>query len=297
MGPDRGGSREPFDGWIAVDRQDRVGGRFFEASSRRPVRDDVVKEGHRFMATFTPPAEVTEVVDPESLYRMPPRIYQRIVQRGVFRPSDRVVLVDGLLVQEDAPMPERLYRMPLEVYHAIAEHELLTPRDKVVLLDGLLVKKMNRGAPHVTVTQRVINALNTFGLVGWYPRMESPLTLPGKPGSRDSEPEPDVAVVRGHLEDYALRHPGPDEVAVVVEVIASSLRKDRKGLAMYAGAGIPTVWLVRLTDGSVEVHSQPTSAGDPAKYDVMKRYVRGDQIPVVIERREIGRIAVKEIFP
>jgi Uma2 family endonuclease len=258
------------------------------------------------MATQTPQAEVdeTEVLDPESLFRMPRKVYEAIVKHGVLSPRDRVALVDGLLVQEETPLPqsaeiesERLYRMPLEVYHAIAEHGLLTPRDKVVLLDGLLVKKMTRGAPHVTVTQRIVNALNGFALVGWYIRKEEPITVPGKSGGRESEPEPDVAVVQGHFENYALRHPGPAEVAFVVEVAATSLRKDRKSIARYARAGIPVAWLVDLSNRTIEVSTNPTGRAERMKYDVKTVYGPGDRIPVVIEGREVGQIAVSEILP
>ena len=192
--------------------------------------------------------------------------------------------------------PEQLYRMPLEVYHAIAEHGLLTPRDKVVLLDGLLVKKMTRGAPHILVTQRIVNALNGLALVGWFVRKEEPITLPGKSSGRDSEPEPDVALARGHFEDYPARHPGPDEVVLIVEVASSSLRKDRKNLAVYAHAGIPVTWLVNMPDDTIEVHTGPSGPARSAKYNDMKVYGPGDQIPVVIEGREVGRIAVQEIL-
>src|SRR5260221_507998 len=148
MGPDR----EPFDGWTSVDREDRTGSvaGFPKPRPGRPVLDDVVKEGHRFMATQSPPpAEVTEVLDPESLYRI-----------------------------------------PLEVYHAIAEHGLLTPRDKVVLLDGLLVKKMTKGGPHYVATKLVWEVLHELVPDGWHVQKEDPIALPGGSKGRDSEPEP-----------------------------------------------------------------------------------------------------------
>jgi hypothetical protein len=264
------------------------------------------------MSTQTAPADVqTEanelVFDPERLYRMPSKVYEEIVKHGVLSPSDHVVLVDGLLVQEDAPpsesesagsdlSPRRLYRMPLEVYHAIAEHGLLTPRDKVVLLDGLLVKKMTRGAPHVTAAQRIVNTLNGLALVGWFVRKGEPITLPGRSGRRDSEPEPDVVLARGHFEDYPARHPGPDEVALVVEVAASSLRKDRKNITVYARAGIPVTWLVNMPNDTIEVHTSPTGPADPAKYNAMKVYGLDDHVPVVIEGHEVGQIAVRDIL-
>ena len=193
--------------------------------------------------------------------------------------------------------PERLYRMPLELYHAIAEHGLLTPRDKVVLLDGLLVKKMTRGAPHVTATQRLINALIDLANEGWYARKEDPIILADGPDGHDSEPEPDVAVVRGRLEDYETRHPRGADVLLVAEVSSSSVNEDRKGMARYAHAAIPVAWLVNLLDRNVEVYTSPTGPAESAHYFVMTVYGPDDQIPVMIDGREVGRLVVKDILP
>jgi hypothetical protein len=56
----------------------------------------------------------------------------------------------------------------------------------------------------------------------------------------DSEPEPDLVIVRGTADDFRERHPGSDEIGLVVEVADSSLQRDRadKG-RMYARARIP----------------------------------------------------------
>jgi Uma2 family endonuclease len=58
--------------------------------------------------------------------------------------------------------------------------------------------------------------------------------------------------------DYAHAH--PQTALLVIEVADSSLRKDRGvKAALYATAGIPELWLVNLTDLTVEVHRQPTA--------------------------------------
>ena len=75
-------------------------------------------------------------------------------------------------------------------------------------------------------------------------------------GGDDSEPEPDVAVVRGHQRDYIRAH--PDTAVLVVEVSDSTLDYDRrrKGPA-YARAEVPEYWVVNLVDHLVEVYRDP----------------------------------------
>jgi len=59
----------------------------------------------------------------------------------------------------------------------------------------------------------------------------------------DSEPEPDVVVIRGAPRDSLADH--PSTAALVVEVADSRLRFDRtvKG-RLYARAGIADYWIV-----------------------------------------------------
>ena len=54
-------------------------------------------------------------------------------------------------------------------------------------------------------------------------------------------PEPDIAVARGKQRRYEDRHPGPEDVALIVEVTDSSEQDRTKKLVGYAAAGIPRV--------------------------------------------------------
>ncbi len=138
--------------------------------------------------------------------------------------------MDGLLVKDD-----HFYRMTLDQYDRAVDGSILGPDDSVVLLDGLLVAKMGRHPPHVTVTQKTWQALVRVLPDGWYVRKEYPLAIPEGPTGHDSEPEPDLAVVRGDVDDYEERHPRPENMALVVEVADSSLREDRQALALRLG--------------------------------------------------------------
>lgn len=71
----------------------------------------------------------------------------------------------------------------------------------------------------------------------------------------ESEPEPDLAVVP--RQDYSQRH--PDTAEWIIEVAASSLKKDRDVKALlYAASGFAQYWIVNVPERCVEVFRTPT---------------------------------------
>ena len=56
--------------------------------------------------------------------------------------------------------------------------------------------------------------------------------------------------------------PGPEDVALLIEVIDSSLRYDRRLKApLYAEAGVQDYWIVDLEGEAVEVYRGPSAGG------------------------------------
>jgi Uma2 family endonuclease len=77
----------------------------------------------------------------------------------------------------------------------------------------------------------------------------------------ETQPQPDVVLARFREDFYKLRHPGPDEVFLVIEVADSSLAYDLGvKTRLYAAARVPDDWVVNLSDRSVEVFAD--AAGD-----------------------------------
>src|SRR5262249_15648256 len=112
------------------------------------------------------------------------------------------------------------------------------------------------------------------------------------------EPEPDITILRGDRRDYLERHPGPDDVSLVVEVSDSTLRRDR-GLKkrIYARARIPVYWIVNLIDNQIEVYTEPAGNVEEPDYQRRQDYSSDDDIPVVIAGKEISRLAARELLP
>ena len=58
---------------------------------------------------------------------------------------------------------------------------------------------MTKGRPHTVTVLRLTDALKRVVPLGWYVEPEQPMIL-----GDASLPEPDLKVVRGRMEDYAL---------------------------------------------------------------------------------------------
>ena len=186
-------------------------------------------------------------------------------------------------------VPAPLYRMTVEQYEALADAGILTARDKVHLINGYLVAKMTHHPPHAVADELAGAAFSRVIPPTWHVRVGKPVRLPGQ----SSEPEPDRSVARGTFRDYLGRHPGPLEVALIVEVAKSSLAQDRKMAEVYGRAGIPAYWIINVIDRQVEVYSNP----GPVGYASLEVLAPGHVLSVVIDRVEVGRIAVDDILP
>ena len=111
--------------------------------------------------------------------------------------------------------------------------------------------------------------------------------------SCDSEPEPDVAVVRGQICDYLDHHPGPADVGLIVEVADSSLTDDRAMAATYGGGGIPVYWIVNVAGRQLEVYANPAGGA----YSAPTIPAEKESVDLTIGGQVVGRIAVADLLP
>lgn len=190
-----------------------------------------------------------------------------------------------------APDDLTLWRMSVDQYHTLARAGILAD-EPIELLEGWLAQKMTKNPPHTTTTRYVKRALEGAMPSGWFVDAQEPITL------ADSEPEPDIVVVRGDFKDYQKRHPGPAEVAIVIEVSDSTLQRDR-GLKkrVYARAKIAVYWLVNLIDNQIEVYTDPTGPTKIPDYREQKNYGRADSLPLILNGHEIAQFAVQDLLP
>jgi Uma2 family endonuclease len=170
---------------------------------------------------------------------------------------------------------------------------LLTKRDRVELIEGNLVQKRAKHPPHAVTTGLCLDAIGHALPTGWHTRQEQPVRIP----DRDSEPESDVSVARGVRTDYLEHHPGPEDIALVVEVSDSTIDDDRAMSLTYGGGGIPVYWLVNIPDRQLEVYSDPSGSTAPLGYRRCQVLRPDDVVSLLLDGHEAARISVADLLP
>jgi Uma2 family endonuclease len=146
-----------------------------------------------------------------------------------------------------------LKRWSVDDYHRLIAVGILTSDDHVELLDGQIVEMVPQEPPHASNTSSFSNEfVLLFAGKAWI-RSQLPITI-----APNSEPEPDIAVVRIDPNRYRDRHPGPEDVFLIIEIADTTLSHDRNRKAkIYAQAGILEYWIVNLNQRQVIVCRDP----------------------------------------
>jgi Uma2 family endonuclease len=150
----------------------------------------------------------------------------------------------------------------IEEYHDLINSGGIPESPKTELIDGLLIWKdrAKAGDDPMTVGDRHRYAVMTlarlapqFAASGCFLQSQLPVAIPP-----NNEPEPDIAVIRGVIENFRDHPPTASDAIFVLEVADSSLRRDLKvKLPIYAQGGVPVSIIVSLQDNVVLVHRQP----------------------------------------
>lgn len=165
----------------------------------------------------------------------------------------------------------RRRRFTVDEYHRMGEVGIFTAGERLELIEGEVVTMTPIGPRHAAcvdrLTQLWTSRLGRRAIV----RVQNPILL----AKEDSEPQPDVTLLRPRADFYAGGHPTPSDVLLVVEVADSTLEVDRRvKVPLYGRAGVPESWLVDLDAERVEVYREPTADG----YDEVRIARRGDSI-------------------
>jgi Uma2 family endonuclease len=176
-------------------------------------------------------------------------------------------------------------RWTREEYERMVEDGYFRPDERVELVEGVIYGMSPQKSWHASVLQALQeNLLPIFGK-DYSVRFQLPLAL-----SDDSEPEPDVAVVRGHWRDFVAAH--PSTALLVIEVAETTLVYDRKSKgAVYALAGIPDYWILNRAGACLEIYREPRNR----TYQSRKVLKAGDFVSPLA--RPEASISVAEILP
>ncbi len=162
------------------------------------------------------------------------------------------------------------YKWSVEEYHLMIESGLLTGKS-VELLNGEIIEMSPEREEHSYTNDDVAELLREK-LKGLAKIREShPITLD------NSEPEPDIAVVRLPKTIYTQHHPYPQDIYWLIEISNKTLSKDLNEKSItYSRNGIPEYWVIDLVNKKLIVHTDPQGN----KYSQVKEYSSGIISPI-----------------
>jgi Uma2 family endonuclease len=176
-------------------------------------------------------------------------------------------------------------------YQQLVATGIVTEDENVELLEGFIVKKMSKDPIHEATVAIIIELLTKRLPPGWHVRGQS------ASATADSQPEPDVLIARGAARDFIHRHPVAADIALVIEVANTSLRRDRGWKRrIYGRAGMVQYWVVDLRAMAIDVFTDPFQAGDDAGYRTVRTFGKGQAIDVPLDNAALT-VRVDELLP
>ena len=166
-------------------------------------------------------------------------------------------------------MVSTTYKWSIEKWHELVDSGVLEGQ-KVELLEGDIVEMSPKDVEHSFTNESIViylrNKLSRLAHV----RESHPITLD------NSEPEPDIAIVRLPLTIYRTRHPYPEDIYWLIEVSQRTLKKDlEEKSTTYARNGISEYWVIDLKNKKLIIHTQPSKD----KYLQVVEYQAGTVTP------------------
>ena len=159
----------------------------------------------------------------------------------------------------------------IDEYHRMGEEGVFPPDARVELIRGEIVEMSPIGPRHAGSVRRFNRnfsaRLSPYAIVD----VQNPVEM----REQESEPQPDIVLLRLQDDLYSAATPTPGDTLLVVEVADSSLSFDRRvKMHLYAEAGIPESWLVDLKSSTLFVYRRPSPDG----YQDVRAYRRGESV-------------------
>ncbi|MEM8677531.1 MAG: Uma2 family endonuclease [Cyanobacteria bacterium P01_G01_bin.67] len=162
------------------------------------------------------------------------------------------------------------YKWSIEEWHELVNLGLLEGKP-VEFLEGEIIEVSPEGIEHSYTNDSVVKYLRSI-LVGLADVREShPITLD------NSEPEPDIAIVRLPETIYRQHHPYPQDIYFLIEISHRTLKQDlEQKIITYARNGIPEYWVLDLVNKKLITHTQVQGN----KYSQVAEYKTGTVCPM-----------------
>ena len=138
-------------------------------------------------------------------------------------------------------------------YHKMIEAGILGDRN-IQLINGELVEMSPEGVIHAAYGGSIADYLREVLRGKAWIREAHPITID------NSEPEPDIAIVKLPKNKYFQNHPVASDLFCLIEISDTTLNYDLKQKKeIYAAANIPEYWVANVKEKKLVVFTQPNN--------------------------------------
>ena len=175
-----------------------------------------------------------------------------------------------------------LYKWTIADYHQIIESGVLDGKS-VELLEGKIVtvspEKPIHSSKIDSIADYLREALQGIAKV----REAHPITLD------NSEPEPDIAIVKFDNNNYSQCHPYASDIYWLIEISNRTLTKDLEEKSVtYARNGVSEYWVIDLVNNKLWLFTNPQNNGYQNRQEIVNGIINPVAFPQV--RIEIEKL-------
>ncbi|MBR8827234.1 MAG: Uma2 family endonuclease [Gomphosphaeria aponina SAG 52.96 = DSM 107014] len=164
-------------------------------------------------------------------------------------------------------------KFTIKDYYKMAESGILTENDRVELIRGEIVQMSPIGFKHAASVRKLAIILTKKIGERALVDTQNPIQL-----DDNSEPQPDVVLLKPRTDFYEARHPQPADIFLIIEVADTTVKYDRDvKIPLYAEANITEVWLVDINNNCVEMYRKPTAHG----YQNMQKFTGEESLSIL----------------
>jgi len=168
-----------------------------------------------------------------------------------------------------------VYHFDLDTYHKLSLSGLLP--GNIEIIEGILIQKMTISPLHAKVVNKLRKLIERNLPEEYILRQESPLTI----YESQSEPEPDLAIVKGKDDDFTDSH--PNTAHWVIEISNTTLNMDRAKIKSYANAQVSVYWIIDLVKQQLELYDNLQGT----EYMIKKIYSKDEKITLPLIQKSI----------
>ncbi len=197
--------------------------------------------------------------------------------------------IGALFLERDSTKKTTVKKWTKSEYYRLADLGFFDGK-KVELIEGDIIEMAAMNSPHISCVLIVDEVLRGIIDNNFHTRTQGALDF-----GKTSQPEPDVAIVKGKIRDYVEAHPKTAEL--IVEVADSTLSNDRNYKArLYAKNKIQDYWIINLNSRSLEVYRRPIKDKKLGFiYSEIKIFTENDEVsPLAVPK---AKVIVADLLP